>query len=89
MLVCCRRSMFSLALLGGVMLALSGCGQKGPLYLADDIAQDPQPLELSQQELDDLQDEQAQQPQTPRRTTDEALKAGTYGGSLFPGEPAR
>lgn len=89
MRVCCRRSIFNLALLAGVLLALSGCGQKGPLYLVDDLDPQPLPLELSQQELDDLLDEQAEQPQTPRRTTDEALKAGTYGGSLFPGEPAK
>lgn len=89
MLVCCRKPIFNLTLLAGILLALSGCGQKGPLYLADDPVLDPEPLELSQQELDDLQEEQAQEPQTPRRTTDEALKAGTFGGSLFPGEPAR
>lgn len=86
MFVFCRRWMFNLALLGGVTLALSGCGQKGPLYM---IEKDPQPMELSEQELRDLQEELADQPQTPRRTTDEALKSGTYGGNLFPQDPRK
>lgn len=89
MLVCCRKSVFIAVLLGGVSLALSGCGQKGPLYLVDDPEQQPQPIELSEQELRDLEEAAAEQPQTPRRTTDEALKTGTYGGSLFPEDPRR
>lgn len=89
MFVFCRRSVFILALLGGATLALSGCGQKGPLYMVDDREEEPQPIELSEQELRDLQDEMAEKPQTPRRTTDEALKTGTYGGSLFPDDPRK
>ena len=71
MFVRCRRLLFNLALLGGVMLALSGCGQKGPLYLTDEIGQDPQPLEVTEQELRDIQDE-------------EALQVQPYDGSLIP-----
>ncbi len=71
MFVRCRRLMFDLALMGVVMLALSGCGQKGPLYLTDEMGQDPQPLEVSEQELRDIQDE-------------EALQAQPYDGSLIP-----
>lgn len=89
MFVFCRRSVFILSLLGGAALALSGCGQKGPLYLVDDLEEDPQPIELSEQDLRDLQEELAEEPQTPRNTTDEALKTGTYGGSLFPEDPRR
>jgi predicted small lipoprotein YifL len=78
-----------IALLCGAVLVLTGCGQKGPLYLSDDREREPQPLELSEQELERLQEELAEQPQSPRRTTDEALKSETYGGSLFPNDPTR
>ena len=89
MLACCRKSVFVAWVLGGAALALSGCGQKGPLYLVDDPDEKPQPIELSEQELRDIDEESAEQPQTPRRTTDEALKSGTYGGSLFPEDPTK
>jgi len=89
MVVFCRKSVFILALLGGVTLALSGCGQKGPLYLVDDLEVGPQPIELTEQELRDLQEELEEAPKTPRDPTDEALKTGTYGGSLFPEDPRR
>lgn len=83
-----RRSIFTVAVLGTAALTLPGCGQKGPLYLVDD-QQEPQPLELDEQELQALQEELADQPVSKRRTTDEALKAGTYGGSLFPEDPRK
>ena len=79
-----RRSLSILALLGGVLPALFGCGQKGPLYLTDDMGQAPLPLELSEQELEEVQDEIQREAESPRRTTDEALKSQTYDGSLFP-----
>ena len=84
---CCRSSLVAAAL-GTAVLTLPGCGQKGPLYLVDE-REEPQPLELDEQELQALQEELADQPKTPRRTTDEALKAGTYGGSLFPEDPRK
>jgi predicted small lipoprotein YifL len=58
-------------LLGGAALALPGCGQKGPLYLTDEFKQGPQAVELDEQELRDLQDE-------------EALETEPYDGSLIP-----
>jgi predicted small lipoprotein YifL len=66
-----RQFVLILALLGGAALALSGCGQKGPLYLTDEFKQGPQALELDEQELRDLQDE-------------EALETEPYDGSLIP-----
>ena len=89
MLVFCRQSVFVAVMLGSAALALAGCGQKGPLYLVEDPEVGPEPIELSEQELQELQEEAAERPATPRRTTDEALKAGTYGGSLFPEDPSR
>lgn len=70
MFVRCPRLLSNLALLGGVMLTLSGCGQKGPLYLTDETGQDPQPLEVTEQELRDIQEE--------------ALQVQPYDGSLIP-----
>ena len=58
-------------LLGGAALALPGCGQKGPLYLTDELKQGPQVVELDEQELRDLRDE-------------EALETEPYDGSLIP-----
>ena len=67
MSVRCQRSVINLLLLG--TLALAACGQKGPLYLTDEMKQEPEPLELSEQDLQDLQEELQEQPQSPRRTT--------------------
>jgi predicted small lipoprotein YifL len=66
-----RRLVLILVLLGGAVLALSGCGQKGPLYLTEESGQGPQVLEVDEQELRDLQDE-------------EALETEPYDGSLIP-----
>jgi len=63
MVIHCRRVVLILALLGGAALALSGCGQKGPLYLTGEFGQAPQPLELDEQELRDLRDEEALEPE--------------------------
>ena len=71
MVITFRRLVLILALLGGVATALSGCGQKGPLYLTDEFKQRPQALELDEQELRDLRDK-------------EALETQPYDGSLIP-----
>jgi len=67
----CRHLVLILALLGGAALMLSGCGQKGPLYLTNESRQGPQVLELDEQELRDLRDE-------------EVLEPEAYDGSLIP-----
>jgi len=71
MVIYCRHLVLILALLGGAALTLSGCGQKGPLYLTDKSMQGPQVLELDEQELRDLREK-------------EALEPEPYDGSLIP-----
>ena len=71
MMICLRQLVLIPVLLGGAALALPGCGQKGPLYLTDELKQGPQAVELDEQELRDLRDA-------------EALETTPYDGSLIP-----
>ena len=63
-----RRFLLIFTVLGSASLALSGCGQKGPLYLTDD----------SGEPVEELGSQAFQQQRK------EGLKTGSYQGGFLP-----